>query len=284
MRTIRQLQHGLQPHSYTCSKATHNSLLTCWAQNCLEIMGSNAIIRGCTEQITKPWSFSVHKASFTKLFRYMHVILDLNFGSTVSLEKDWLSGGVNPHIKKFFVFFDACRRGFFEGCKQFVGIDGCHLKGLYKGVLLSTVSIDANYGIYPLAMCVVETENTDSWVYFMEKLYDQIGYNDGESLYFMSDRQNDILNALDRTFPKAMRRYCCRHIYANFKLKFPGILLRKEFWAACRSGNQVEFNNHMAEINSISPAAHRWLLQIHVTCWAKHCFPNKPSAHMSQTI
>ena len=68
----------------------------------------------------------------------------------------------------------------------------------------------------------------------------------------------------------------------NFKLKFPGILLRKEFWAAC--GNQVELNNHMAEINSISPAAHRWLLQILVTCWAKHCFPNKPSAHMSQTI
>ncbi|KAK9209718.1 hypothetical protein WN944_002086 [Citrus x changshan-huyou] len=213
-----------------------------------------------------------HKASFTKLFRYMHAILASNPGSTVSLEKDWLGGGVNPHFKNFFVFFDACRRGFFEGCRQFIGIDGCHLKGLYKGVLLSAVSVDANYGIYPLAMCVVETENTESWVYFMEKLYDQVGCNDGEGLCFMSDRQKGILNALDRVFPRAMRRYCCRHIYANFKLKFPGILLRNEFWAACRSGNQVEFNNHMAEINSISHAAHRWLLQIPVTCWAKHCF------------
>ncbi|KAH9673220.1 SWIM-type domain-containing protein [Citrus sinensis] len=156
--------------------------------------------------------------------------------------------------------------------RQFIGVDGCHLKGLYKGVLLSAVSVDANYGIYPLAMCVVETENTESWVYFMEKLYDQVGCNDGEGLCFMSDRQKGILNALDMVFPRAMRRYCCRHIYANFKLKFPRILLRNEFWAACRSGNEVEFNNHMVEINSISHAAHRWLLQIPVTCWAKHCF------------
>ncbi|KAK9184633.1 hypothetical protein WN943_024984 [Citrus x changshan-huyou] len=129
--------------------------------------------------------------------------------------------------------FRLRRKGFFEGCRQFVDIDGYHLKDLYKEVLLSAVSINANHGIHPLAMCVVETENTDSWVYFMEKLYDQIGCNDGEGLCFMSDRQK-------------------------------GILLRKEFWAAC--GNQVELNNHMAEINSISPAAHRWLLQILVTC------------------
>ena len=84
--------------------------------------------------------------------------------------------------------FDVNRRGFFEGCRQlFIGLDGCHLKGLYKGVLLSAVSIDANNGIYPLAMCVVESENTDSWVYFMDKLYEQIGYYDGSGLCFMSD-------------------------------------------------------------------------------------------------
>ena len=42
-----------------------------------------------------------HKASFTKLFRYMHAILASNLGSIVSLEKDWLGGGVNPHFKIF---------------------------------------------------------------------------------------------------------------------------------------------------------------------------------------
>lgn len=62
------------------------------------------------------------------------------------------------------MFFDASRRGFFWGYRQFIDIDGCFLKGHYKGVLLFVVSIDANYGIYPLDVCVVENENTKSWV------------------------------------------------------------------------------------------------------------------------
>lgn len=61
--------------------------------------------------------------------------------------------------------FDANRREFFESCRKFIRIDGCHLKGLYNGVLLTAVSIYANYSIYPLALCVVESENTESWVF-----------------------------------------------------------------------------------------------------------------------
>ena len=207
-----------------------------------------------------------HKASYTKLFRYMHAIIASNPGSTVSLDKDWMGGGVSPHFKIFFVFFDANRKGFFGGCRQFVGLDCCFLKGLYKGVLLSAVSIDANYGIYPLAVCVAENENTESWVYFMERLYEQIGCNDGEGLCFMSDRHKRILNALERVFTQALKRYCC-------KQKFPGLLLRKEFWQACRSANATQFKCHMAELYKISPAAHDWLMGIPVVCWAKHCFP-----------
>lgn len=56
--------------------------------------------------------------------------------------------------------FDTNRRRFFKGCSQFIDLVRCHLKGLYKGVLLSTISLDANNGIQPLAMCVIESENT----------------------------------------------------------------------------------------------------------------------------
>lgn len=95
---------------------------------------------------------------------------------------------------------DNSIRGFFEWCRPFIGVDGCHLKGLYSGVPLTVVSIDANYGIYPLAMYVVETENSESWRYFMKNFYDQVGCNNGEGLCFMSDRQKGIFNALDRAF------------------------------------------------------------------------------------
>ena len=85
------------------------------------------------------------------------------------------------------MMLDTSRRGFFEGCRQFVGVDGCHLNRPYKGVLLTAVEIDANYVIYPLALCVVESENTYSWEFFMEKLYDQIGCSGGQGMCFMSD-------------------------------------------------------------------------------------------------
>ena len=100
---------------------------------------------------------------------------------------------------------------------------------------MSAVSINANNGIYLLAMCVVESENADSLVYFMNKLYEQIGCCDGSELCFMSDRQREILNALEIMFPKYLKRYYCRHIYANFTQKFPGVLLRNSFRKACRS-------------------------------------------------
>lgn len=96
-------------------------------------------------------------------------------------------------------------------------VDGRFLKGPYKRVLLFTVSIGVIYDIYPLAVCVVKNKNTKSWVYFIEKLYEEINCNDREDLYFMSDQLKGILNTLERVFPQNLKRYCCKYIYANLK-------------------------------------------------------------------
>lgn len=62
--------------------------------------------------------------------------------------------------------FDAKIIRFFEEYRNFIRIDCCHLKDLYKGVWLTTVSIDTNYGIYAYGTCVVESQNIQSWVNF----------------------------------------------------------------------------------------------------------------------
>lgn len=100
----------------------------------------------------------------------------------------------------------------------------------------------------------------------MEKLYDQVGCNGGEGLYFMSDRQKDVLNALDRVFPLSIKRYYYRYIYANFKNKFPDLLLKKVFWRACRSSNTADFNSHMEELKTITPDGYEWLMKIPIAC------------------
>lgn len=50
------------------------------------------------------------------------------------------------------------KKGFIDGCRPFIGMDGCHLMGPYGGVLISAVALDGNNGLFPLALAVVEGE------------------------------------------------------------------------------------------------------------------------------
>lgn len=77
-----------------------------------------------------------------------------------------------------------------EGCRPFLGVDGCFLKGAYGGMFLSVVALDGNNGVLPLAACIAEAENKDSWMYFFSLLKEAIGANfQGVPWTFMYDRQ-----------------------------------------------------------------------------------------------
>ncbi|KAK3031703.1 hypothetical protein RJ639_035289 [Escallonia herrerae] len=65
--------------------------------------------------------------------------------------------------------------GFWAGCRPFIGLDGCHLKGLYGGQLLSVVARDRNDNKFPVAVAVVEAEIRDSWSWFLTELIDDLG-------------------------------------------------------------------------------------------------------------
>ncbi|CAL2270526.1 unnamed protein product [Prunus armeniaca] len=45
----------------------------------------------------------------------------------------------------------TCKKGFLDGCKPVVCLDGCHVKGPHSGQVLSTMGVDANNGMFPLA-------------------------------------------------------------------------------------------------------------------------------------
>ena len=95
-----------------------------------------------------------------------------------------------PTFKFLYVCFEAIKTGFLEGCRPFIGVDGCFLKGPYGGVMLSAVSLDGNRGILPIAFAIVDSECTESWKFFMDCLHQCIGSeNKGIPYTFMSDRQ-----------------------------------------------------------------------------------------------
>lgn len=80
------------------------------------------------------------------------------------------------------------KKGFLDGCMQFIGLDGCFLKCVVKAQLLTVVSKDANNQMYPVAWASVEIESTDSWTWLSEHLARHVGTQDGYEWTFMSDQ------------------------------------------------------------------------------------------------
>jgi hypothetical protein len=83
------------------------------------------------------------------------------------------------------VCFDGCKRAI-NACRPFIGLDGCHLKNKYGGILLIAVGRDPNDQYLPLAFVVMETESKDTWDWFMTLLLDDIG---DRRWCFISDQQ-----------------------------------------------------------------------------------------------
>lgn len=97
-----------------------------------------------------------------------------------------------------------------KGCRPWFGIDGCHLKGLYGGILLSILSLDAKKGMFPIAIVVVEVECKESWRFFLTELH--------EALLFVPERKNECLTIMSN-MQKVNVQFCKVNlsicIYAN---------------------------------------------------------------------
>lgn len=88
-----------------------------------------------------------------------------------------------------YIRYNAQNVGFFGGCRPIIGLDGCHLKGRFGGQILSAITKDANDNIFSVAFAVVQQENKDSWVQFLQQFSDDIGNPGQLNLVFITDRQ-----------------------------------------------------------------------------------------------
>jgi transposase-like protein len=70
---------------------------------------------------------------------------------------------------------------------------------------------------------VLESENAESWTWFLENLRKAIGTPNG--LVISSDMQKGLEIAIMQIYPHAEHRECIRHLYNNFKKKISWRLL-----------------------------------------------------------
>nr|XP_023915885.1 uncharacterized protein LOC112027447 [Quercus suber] len=150
------------------------------------------------------------RLQYGKLRDYAEMIRVTDVGSKVILQTEITKPNTQPKFKRM----------------PLVGLDGYHLKGKFGGHILSVTARNGNDNIFPVALGVVEQENKESWVWFLQTFTEDIGRPNELNLVFISDRQKGLIPVMEMLFPTVEHRFCVKHIYNNFKLTFKGLELK----------------------------------------------------------
>ncbi|TXG61099.1 hypothetical protein EZV62_012462 [Acer yangbiense] len=213
-----------------------------------------------------------HSESFDKLYNYGYIVRQRNPGSMTLLKTITPDLGAPSRFQRFFLSLQAQKDGYIFGCRPFIGLDGCHLKGKYPGVLLSAIAVDANSGVFPIAICICEGESKDSWGWFLQQLYCHIGLDDNRRVTFMSDCQKGVIDAIERFWPRSNTRHCVRHITANLQAKYKGQLSAVYVWNAANKSNKSDFLAEMENLKEANIDAYNYMMNIPLKHWALYAF------------
>lgn len=117
---------------------------------------------------------SEYAESYNRMYAYVDMVRLQNPGFVTVVQCLAPAVDATSRFQRFFLSFLAQKLGFLEGCRPFIGIDGCHLKGPYERVLLCATAVDANFGIFLITFGVAESENEESWGWFVNVLAEHI--------------------------------------------------------------------------------------------------------------
>ncbi|XP_062021152.1 uncharacterized protein LOC133737652 [Rosa rugosa] len=207
---------------------------------------------------------------YNMLASYKKELLRSNPGSTVQIKTEMV--GEVRRFHRLYICLAACKKGWIEGCRPLIGLDGCHIKGQHPGQLLSVVGVDGNNGMFPIAWAITEVENRDTWRWFLEYLAWDLKMERPSFYTFIIDKQKGLGMAIAELFPGAEHRHCVRHLYNNFKAKHPGEGLKQLVWDAARSSTRVWFNKHMDEMKGLDDVAWTWFQDKSPEQWSRAYF------------
>ena len=160
------------------------------------------------------------RAQYTRIRDYLQAVLDTNPGSRciVTTKHLKLHPSKNPRFHGLFMCLNACKEGFLNGCRPFigtciiifptylplllfmfganvlclvVGVDGCFVKLTTGQQILAATGRDGNNNIFPIAFAIVDKEDTASWSWFLTQLKYALGGESGKYGYYtiISDKQ-----------------------------------------------------------------------------------------------
>lgn len=146
------------------------------------------------------------KEQFGVLYRYCQEFVCSNSGSTCLIKAQNCDDDTSK-FKRICICLGLLKKGFLEGCRPFIDLNGCHLKGM-TWVLLTVVSVDPSNQMYPFAYAVVEKESYKLWKWFLEKLHKDLGIEKSGSWTFISDKKKGLEQVIQTLLSNAEHRHC----------------------------------------------------------------------------
>ncbi|EOA34222.1 hypothetical protein CARUB_v10021733mg [Capsella rubella] len=160
--------------------------------------------------------FGTEEELYDKLADYLHA-LKLGNPSIVTDIKTIIGDDGKEKFLYIFLAFGASIQGI-RHLRRVLVVDGTHLIGKYKGVLLTASGHDANFRVFPLAFAIVDSENDEAWTWFFQKV-ERITA-DSDTLTIISDCNQSIYTAKKSVFPKAKHGACIVHLARNVNARF----------------------------------------------------------------
>ncbi|XP_013617582.1 PREDICTED: transcription elongation factor SPT5-like [Brassica oleracea var. oleracea] len=148
-----------------------------------------------------------HEAHFARIWDYQAEVLQTNKGTKFEIET--ISGptvGSKQRFYRLFICFNSQREFWKQTCRPIIGLDGAFLKLDIKGHLLAAVGRDEDNRIVPIAWAVVEIESDDNWDWFVKRLSNTLGLDDGRNVAIISDKQKGLVKAIHNVLPSAEGR------------------------------------------------------------------------------
>uniref|UniRef100_K3Z039 SWIM-type domain-containing protein n=1 Tax=Setaria italica TaxID=4555 RepID=K3Z039_SETIT len=170
--------------------------------------------------------------------------------------------GVLKHmLQRVFWCFPQCSEAF-QHYRPVILVDGTFLTGKYKGTLMMAVGVDLEQHLVPLAFALAESENNESWSWFMQLVRRHV-LGPSRQVCMISDRHHGLLNcAKDHMcgFPPLVHRWCTRHFAANMSRRQKTDRMIGKLKTLCKVHTEREFSEKLEDlVKDLNDDAKEWL-------------------------
>ncbi|CAK8571344.1 unnamed protein product [Lathyrus sativus] len=212
----------------------------------------------------------VGREQFTHLISYGEELLKSNPNSTVKIKCADSDGG--PVFERIYVCLEACKAAFATTCRPLIELDACFLKGDFGGQLIGVVGKDGNNKIYPIAYAVVEAEMKHSWKWFLNLLLEYLQSIQDNKYGFISDQQKGLVPTILETNQHVEHRLCVKHLYGNWRKKYPRIFMKEALWWAARATTILGWERAMNHMKELNINAWKDMMDVPTACWTRSHF------------